>query len=337
MSAIVVRAADSSQAMEEVLRRLGNNAYILSTSHRDGQVEIHAATELPPATGTASANEPRFVDVLAGVQMQHGPAVVQPSPEQPKVYRSDSPVETSDTVGFADDLRNSLARLAPDPEAGFLDRLAADLLLGEDMRSDITRVVVVGPAGSGKSMFAARLAARLMTENRSIQPRLIAPRRGFVASEDRLRGWARLMGLDVERPKVRDMLVDPLWDAKSAIEPQIIDLSDIPDVTVAEVVELAVNPATQVVLVLPSGLQPGVVAHYCARWQPAAPQVCLSRLDDWTPNRSELSELVNAGVRLGWLSAGTGLVGALTRPVWDDLKRWAEAWLTMPSLPGEQP
>ena len=45
MTTVTVLAPDSSLAMDEVIRKLGENAYILSTTHRDGQVEICATNE----------------------------------------------------------------------------------------------------------------------------------------------------------------------------------------------------------------------------------------------------------------------------------------------------
>lgn len=45
MTIVTVLAPDSSLAMDEVIRQLGDNAYILSTTHRDGQIEIRATNE----------------------------------------------------------------------------------------------------------------------------------------------------------------------------------------------------------------------------------------------------------------------------------------------------
>ena len=45
MTTVTVLAPDSSLAMDEVIRQLGDNAYILSTTHRDGQIEIRATNE----------------------------------------------------------------------------------------------------------------------------------------------------------------------------------------------------------------------------------------------------------------------------------------------------
>src|SRR3990167_6187737 len=60
MSTIVVRAPDSAQAMEEVLRRLGADAFILSTTQSNGQVEIRATSEAAPRRPVVTA----FADAL---------------------------------------------------------------------------------------------------------------------------------------------------------------------------------------------------------------------------------------------------------------------------------
>ena len=45
MAEIKVRAADSSLAMDEVQKRLGDDALIISTTKKDGQIEIIATDD----------------------------------------------------------------------------------------------------------------------------------------------------------------------------------------------------------------------------------------------------------------------------------------------------
>ena len=45
MAEITVRAIDSALAMEEVQKRLGDDALIISTQRIDGQIEITATDE----------------------------------------------------------------------------------------------------------------------------------------------------------------------------------------------------------------------------------------------------------------------------------------------------
>lgn len=65
MPTVTVLAPDSTLAMDEVIRQLGDNAYILATHARDGQVEILATNEpnqiQPPRKRTTSVS---FADAL---------------------------------------------------------------------------------------------------------------------------------------------------------------------------------------------------------------------------------------------------------------------------------
>ena len=45
MTALIVRAPDTQKAMDEVMRRLGADAYILSTVQSGGMIEMRAARE----------------------------------------------------------------------------------------------------------------------------------------------------------------------------------------------------------------------------------------------------------------------------------------------------
>lgn len=66
MPTVTVLAPDSALAMDEVIRQLGADAYILSTTTRDGQIEIRATNEpnqiQPPRKRTTSVS---FSDALA--------------------------------------------------------------------------------------------------------------------------------------------------------------------------------------------------------------------------------------------------------------------------------
>jgi flagellar biosynthesis GTPase FlhF len=71
MPTVTVLAPDSALAMDEVIRQLGDNAYILSTHARDGQIEILATNEpiqIPqPRKRTTSVS---FADVMSEHAMQ---------------------------------------------------------------------------------------------------------------------------------------------------------------------------------------------------------------------------------------------------------------------------
>jgi flagellar biosynthesis GTPase FlhF len=78
MPTVTVLAPDSALAMDEVIRQLGDNAYILATNARDGQVEILATNE--PAqiqTQRKSVTSVSFADVISEqVKLGRGAALI---------------------------------------------------------------------------------------------------------------------------------------------------------------------------------------------------------------------------------------------------------------------
>lgn len=277
---VTVRATTTHKAMEELLRRLGPDALILSTRHTEGEVEI---TALPPDADPASA--------------------------------------AAEPASFVQAFQREAARKAPaDP----LAQLARRLFLPEGLAEDpVTRLLIAGPPGAGKSMLAARLAARMMLADPSLRPQVVAPVPGAALVEDRLRGWLRLMGLSPDRPTVAQCfrLPDPL-----PLSPQIVDLSDIPADALPLAARLVETDGAEVVLCLPAGLHPARVAKLCRDWQPLSPTVTLTGLDLWWPERAELDAIADAGLKLTRIAAGTGLIDALARPGTPDLHRWASGW-----------
>lgn len=95
MPTVTVLAPDSALAMDEVIRQLGDNAYILATHTRDGQVEILATTEpaqiQPPRKRAASVS---FADLISEqVAQGSGGAPIFKSVRVPLAAAADKPSE----------------------------------------------------------------------------------------------------------------------------------------------------------------------------------------------------------------------------------------------------
>ncbi len=73
MTAITVRAATSQKAMEEILRRLGPDALILSTRKTDGQYELRASADGADADA-ADADPPPQTACAASWQRNSEPS-----------------------------------------------------------------------------------------------------------------------------------------------------------------------------------------------------------------------------------------------------------------------
>ena len=60
MAEITVRAVDSALAMEEIQKRLGDDALIISTTKKDGQIEIVATDQ--DIAGVKKLKDPLILD-----------------------------------------------------------------------------------------------------------------------------------------------------------------------------------------------------------------------------------------------------------------------------------
>lgn len=308
MTAITVRAATSQKAMEEILRRLGPDALILSTRKIDGQYELRASGD--------------------GVDMDPPEAETPEAPAKPPLRA------TREAPSFERSFR--AATLAPRKTAASGDphaALARRVFYPEGLEEPIApRVVILGPPGSGKSMLAARMAARILHTDRRLQPRLIAPAPGLLLHEDRLRGWARLMGLRLDRPTVQEALMMETGDPAF---PEIFDLSDAGDHTPDLAARLIDSDDAELVLCIPAGTNPALTARLCRDWAAYQPTVCLTRLDLWEPEIAELEAIADAGLKVSLVTNGTGLIGTLRRPSAHDLRDWSGAWAAQQGIAAE--
>lgn len=314
---ITVRARDTATAMDEVVRRLGPDAYILSTRQAAGLVEIRASADVPLRNATVR----RFAEALRNARAPQAGDTALPAPARtpadatiPPLAAGPPPIPAGPEVAPP-----APTRALPDVAA-----LARRVLLPGPVALDSAdRFIVIGPPGAGKSLLAARIAALIFARDRRRRPRLLAPSPGPRLTEDRLRGWARMMGLGVEHPTLAQTrcLAPP-----DPGRPEILDLSEVPDAACDLAAHLGADPAAEVIVALPTGLHSAHLTRLLRGYAGLHPSVCLTRLDLWEPEPDELTTLADCGLRISRIAQGTGLLDALRQPDFSDLSRWAAGW-----------
>lgn len=295
MTTLTIRAADSAEALEEVMRRLGPDALILSTRQNRGMVEVVAS--------------------LADAR----PTPVTPSPAAPALSPRVTPLPAA---GGANSFQARLAQAQQQAQAQPVGVAEAQPSAPTSHPSHILppylsgRVILVGPPGAGRSLLAARLAAAALRAPGSPRPVLVAPRPDLLTGPGRLAGWARLMGLTLHRPvwteglPTRLALPDP-----ATIE--IMDLSDMPAPAPEALAPLASLSDSHIWLVLPTGLHPRMHSRICPPWAGIARLIALTRADLCPPTAEDFALQSSTGITPALLADGAGLLDVL-RPLAPD-------------------
>jgi hypothetical protein len=277
MTTITIRAADSAEALEEVMRRLGPDALILSTRQSRGMVEMVAGMagiaenrQSPPRSNFRAELERVYPDLDEAAQVPEQDAAALSLPDRP-------PEGTGDAV-------------LPPHLSG--------------------RVVLVGPPGAGRSLLAARLAGAALRERGGSRPVLMAPRRDLLTGDGPLAGWARLMGLSLHRPVWAQGLPAQMPPPDSdALE--IIDLSAMGPIVPQDLHGWRDLPDTAIWLVLPTGLHPACHARLCPPWAGIARLIALTRADLCPPTAEDHALHDTHGIAPRLIATGTGVLDTL--------------------------
>lgn len=323
MPRITVRAKDSALAMDEVLDRLGPDAYILSTRHENGMVVIEAASEAAATAdprphagafqrrngyagsagaGRAGAARGRsdFARELHGRMHEAGPEAAPPA------WAGTAPLWMAD---LAADLQRDA------PQAAFADLLRLLPPEGDVWPSD--RLVLCGPLGEERVRTALRIAAAWRKADPACRPQLIEALTHVPFRETPLRSWARLLGLDHVQTAEGDLAVPSAGAPQLICVPWEADPVDIMALTRSE---------GELLLVLPAGLHPRRLSRLVAPWRGSGAGVCLCGLSDEPPQPEEMLVLAQAGLVLRLTAWGEDLIDALDTPGSEDLRDWAQIW-----------
>jgi hypothetical protein len=302
MTTLTIRAADSATALDEVQRRLGPDALILSTRQSRGMVEVVAGIAEIRPTRPATLPQARPYPGPAPAELPANP--VRPGFSTQR-HRPDFPAHGPQPDSPADQPR-------PNFSAQLVQAMApADTAMPCLPPNLSGRVVLVGPPGSGRSLLAARLAAAALRDGAGLRPVLIAPRPDLLTGAGPLAGWARLMGLDLHRPIWPQGLPRHL-PPPDPDRLEIIDLSDMPLTSADPLAAWRDLHQTQIWLVLPTGLHPDCHARFCPALHGIVRLIVLTRADLCPPTADDLALGATHGIAPALIAEGTGLMDALS-------------------------
>lgn len=292
MPVITVRATDSAAAMDEVIRRLGPDALILSTRSREGQVEIVATDEEAPAPQKDAPTPP---DAPTATEAAQG-------------WAAGFAAHLSQAMGDAP--RAPITRAASHPPQGLSFGDHASFL-------DAPRLVLVGPVGAGKSGLAlqiahARLDAAEARGDEIATPLFVHCGTGSHSDGGYLSQKSWLIGAEMVFAGP-DALPDP-GAGRDRLRQQVVVLSGLHPDPLAAARAFSAAPGTICLFVLPAGLRAARIADLLAPWQGFVQGVVLTLAPDEAASPDDIAPLAQAGLAIPWTSRRGRMVGGLTVP-----------------------
>lgn len=335
MVTITALGNDSAEAMDQVARKLGPDAFILSTRIVDGKVEITASDKLPNRVAEPFVARREPVEVPAPVpetvevRPPSGESLVERAKRFSDLLEARSLWEQDPKPRRVAEAEPPISRHKLSPVrrlASLIDQFERELLPPDPMQRGqlMPRTIIVGPPGSGKSLLSVRLAASALQTEPRISPRIIAPRMAHLLSDDRLRGWARLLEIRPERPLLGDLLRADEGSQPEPWMPQIFDMSDIPACDPGLAATLTKSSATEILIALPTTMSGRAIKQWISPWAALSPRVCLTMCDQIEPDEDLLSTLTDCGIRLARACEGTGIIDTISMVNRDDLARWLQ-------------
>jgi len=311
-------ATTLAEAMQQARDALGDSATIMLTENKGAGVRVVVSYDPdapsepvspPPAPAPPSPSRKQREWLIADPEA----AATSPPAETPRDASSDEPApgatlaEIFDYHGLPDGV---LSRLGPLAAATSLaERLeAAFRFAGPADANRAKPLLLAGPPGSGKTLAAAKLAARAVLARTPV--RLISADAGSAGAVEQLSAFARPLGITVE-PADGPVGLAALLSSKPAAPDSlvIIDTQGVNPFARAELAALGAQIVTvraDPILVLPAGGDP----RECVEMAEAFGRVGCTRL---------LATRVDVARRLGGLlaaaSAGLGFTEAGDSPI----------------------
>lgn len=345
------RAATMVEAMACVRRELGTDALILGTRRVADGVEITAAIEPAAArpipgdadSSTPSDNEISYTPDGADAEMPWPSAAAPGFAARAATLRRPLPDFPSPGRAVAaanqDYPASKPAPRKPDPRReaalawhGVPQPIAQKLTSGPlpfalavtfrfaalDLAPNGPPLLMVGPAGAGKTLTTARLATRLVMAGQ--RPLVVTADAQRAGATEQLAAFTRLLGLNLLVASTPAALTRALAHREGGA-PVLIDCPGVDALDPMRLEELGALAATAggtMVLVMPAGLDPAEAAEIAAAHAAAGTAVLVANRLDAARRLGGIVAAAGAGLAFAEAGIGAGAADGLT-PMTPDL------------------
>ena len=373
-------ASDSASAMEEVVKKLGPDALIISTSKRGNKVEIEATNNLSnhqkqkDITGSFSDVLHSKIDFLREKQRNRiynktsndydtantGTNLVNQnqSSEMVKVREQIKDLQNmlsgmviTDEKGLNEQTGNSvslkLRKLEFTPEivsslkpaydglnidrglAAFIKAFANKIACEEIHDIFKSQVIfIVGPSGSGKTTLSAKLAARIMEDNKQMKPTLVSMESEVVNWREDLAHYSKLLNI----PKINYQIEENCKNFESICSGQkIVDVSLITEESkylIQNVRDQLGATKVTTILCLPSGSSKQLLTSQISKYMDFMPLIAFTKIDECQLFARELCVLASKHVKMGLITGSKTILGSVALSAPDVLARHLESYIT---------
>ncbi|SEF43645.1 hypothetical protein SAMN04488045_0044 [Thalassococcus halodurans] len=286
MSVVTVRAHDTVEAMEMVAQKLGPDALILSCKSKNGMIEI-VASDSPIDVANVPSKPVEKPAEIAEVT----------APPAPEATSGVVDIEIAENAprraSFADQFKSQAMAT---PSKGMLDI---------DMVLNAPRVVLVGPAGAGKSLVATQLAAAMLDVSEARSLRFGYCGSGSHSDAAYLAQKAKLLGIDLTFADPRN------FSGVRRGHTDIVVVSGKGAEGPLQAAALGVPMGARTVLVLPAGLRADRISYEIKRWAAPDMGVIFTCEPAFPPDGKDFEAVAQAGVTRLWTSFNDRILAGL--------------------------
>jgi flagellar biosynthesis GTPase FlhF len=207
----------------------------------------------------------------------------------------------------------------------FANKIACDEI-GDIFKSDV--IFIVGPSGAGKTTLSAKLAARMMEEDKDAKPTLVSAVSELANRRDDLAYYSKLLNI----PKINYKIDENCSGFTSiCLGQKIVDLSLIEEESkyfIQNVRDKIGATKVTTILCLSSGSSRQLLNNQINQYKNFKPIIAFTKADECQLFPRELCVLANKNVKMGFITGSKTILGSLALSEPDVLASHLESYIT---------